>query len=368
MPMTNVVKTDRLMRLRMLLGRRLSTRDQMFFARRLSFLVGSGVPLLESLEVLLEQVSSRALTHVLTRTVEDVRNGKALAVALSRFSGQFGEFAINIIKVGESGGALATNLRYLAEELEKKDALRKKVVSALVYPIFITVATLGVTGLLTVYIFPKITPIFNSLNVDLPLTTRILIGVSAFLREYGLVLVGVLLVLAVILVVLHRNIRAFRALWDRMLLALPIAGGMVQYYNMATLSRTLGLLLTSGTSIVEALHTTRDTMRNLTYRAELDRAIEHVRAGEKISAHFRRHQRLFPSMVSHLVAIGERTGNLADTFIYLSEFYEGEIDTSAKNLSNALEPALMIMMGVLVGFVAVSVITPIYEITQTLSR
>jgi type II secretory pathway component PulF len=366
--MIEKTKINQLERLRKLFVRRLSTRDQMFFARRLSFLVGSGVPLLESLEVLLEQASSRALTRVLARTVEDVRNGKSLAAALGRFSGQFGEFAVNIIRVGESGGALAVNLRHLAEELEKKDALRKKVVSALVYPVFITIATLGVTGLLTVYIFPKITPIFNSLNVDLPLTTRLLIGVSTFLREHGLALIGACVVLAAALVVLHRSVRVFRVFWDRLILTLPIAGGMVQYYNMATLSRTLGLLLKSGTSIVEALYTTRDTTRNLIYFAELDRAIAHVQGGENVSAHFRKHRGLFPPMVSHLVAIGERTGNLADTFIYLSEFYESEIDTSAKNLSNALEPALMIMMGVLVGFVAVSVITPIYEITQTLSR
>lgn len=347
---------------------RISTRDQMFFARRLSFLVGSGVPLLESLEVLTEQTKSRGLLKVLTSVVADVRNGKFLSVALSQYSNYFGEFAINIIKVGESGGALAQNLQHLAEELEKKDALRKKVIGALVYPIFITIATLGVTGLLTVYIFPKITPIFNSLDVDLPITTRGLIVISDILREYGLWIVLSLFVLSIVAAVLYKKIETFRRVWDRGTLLVPIGGRMIQYYNMATLCRTLGLLLKSGTSIVDAMHTTRDTTKNLIYKRELTNAIEHVRGGEKIAKHFQKHPGLFPPLVAHMIAIGERTGNLSDTFLYLSEFYDSEVDTSAKNLSNALEPALMIMMGVLVGFVAVSVITPIYEITQTLSR
>lgn len=348
--------------------RRLSTREQMFFARRLSFLVGSGVPLLESLEVLQEQTTSRALSRILLQVSADVRNGRFLSDALKRYRGYFGEFAINIIKVGESSGVLAQNLKHLAEELEKKDALRKKVISALVYPIFITIATLGVTGLLTVYIFPKITPIFNSLNVDLPVTTRVLIMVSEILRAHGLWMIVGLIVLTILFVVLYRTLKPVRYVLDRIALMIPIAGRMVQYYNIATLCRTLGLLLKSGTSILEALHTTRDTTRNLRYKKELTNVIEHVRGGEKIARHFEKHPGLFPSLVSHMIAIGERTGNLADTFIYLSDFYESEVDTSAKNLSNALEPALMILMGVLVGFVAVSVITPIYEITQTLSR
>lgn len=347
---------------------RLSIRDRMFFARRLSFLIRAGVPLFESLQVLSEQTSSRALSKILKRAINDVRNGRFLADSLTHYKEQFGEFGVNIIRVGESSGALAENLERLAEELEKKDVLRKKVISALVYPIFITVATLGVTGLLTVYIFPKITPIFNSLDVTLPLTTRILVWTSTLLRGYGLLIIGALIVLMVILIVLYKKIRVFRLFWDTLLLSLPIGGSLIKSYNMAVLCRTFGFLLTSGMSIVEALSTTGNTTRNLVYKRELVKIIEHVKAGEKISTHFRDHQRIFPSMMSHMVSIGERTGNLADTFLYLSDFYEGEVDTATKNLSNALEPALMIVMGILVGFVAVSVITPIYEITQTLSR
>lgn len=351
-----------------LLVGRLSVKDQTLFAKRLSFLIGAGVPVLDSLYVLQEQTTSRSARAILGQVIKDVKNGRFLSNALARFKTHFGEFAINIIKVGESSGVLSQNLRYLAEELEKKEALRKKVVSALVYPIFITIATLGVTALLTAYIFPKILPIFNSVGVTLPITTRILIAVSDFLRTFGLLAGGILFIVLVGLIILHRNVAVFRMISDRILLQLPLVGRIMQYFNMANMTRTLGLLLKSGVTLVDALDTTALTTRNRVYRRQLFRALEHVKKGERISEHLQKHRGLFPIMVSHMIAIGEKTGNLSDTLVYLSELYEEEVDTMTKNLSSAIEPVLMIIMGILVGFVAVSVISPIYEITQTISN
>lgn len=347
---------------------RLSVKDQTLFAKRLSFLIGAGVPVLESLHVLREQTTSKSVRKILKQVSKDVANGRFLSAALDRFRHHFGEFAINIIQVGESSGVLAQNLKYLAQELEKKEALRKKVVGAMVYPIFVTIATVGVTGLLTVYIFPKILPIFSSVGVTLPITTRILIAVSSFLQSYGLILVGVLFVLTIGLIIVHRNVAAFRIVSDRILLKIPISGRIMQFYNMANITRTFGLLLKSGSSIVDALQTTARTTRNRIYRRELERAAEHVKKGEQVSEHFKKHKGLFPILIPHMIAIGEKTGNLSDTLVYLSEMYEEEVNSLTKNLSNAIEPVLMILMGLLVGFVAVSVITPIYEITQTLSN
>jgi len=347
---------------------RLSVREQTLFAKRLSFLIGAGVPVLESLHVLREQTTSRSVQKVISQVIRDVANGRFLSGALARFQTMFGEFAINIIKVGESSGVLSQNLRYLAEELEKKDALRKKVVGALVYPIFITLATVGVTGLLTVYIFPKILPIFSSVGVTLPITTRILIVVSTYLHDNGLILLGILTVVTIATVIMHRNLPAFRMVSDSIMLKIPLAGRIMQYFNMANITRTLGLLLKSGSTIVDALDTTARTTRNRVYKRELLRAVEHVKRGEQVSEHFKKHPGLFPILVGHMVAIGEKTGNLSETLVYLSGLYEEEVNTHTKNISNSVEPVLMIVMGLLVGFVAVSVITPIYEITQTISN
>jgi len=353
---------------RLLYSGSLSVKEQVLFARRLSFLVGSGVSILESLYILKEQSVSRRVNKILERVIKDVSNGRFLSVALSRFKNQFGEFTINIIRVGETSGGLSVNLRYLAIELEKKAALRRTVLSALVYPIFISIATLGVTALLTVYIFPKILPIFASVGVKLPLSTRILIFVSDFLRTYGIWLILGLGVFFITYLFLHRGVPKFRMFSDNLLLRIPIAGKIMQNYNMANFTRTFGLLLKSGVTVVEAIESTALSTRNRVYQKELKRSSNQVARGEPVSEYLRKRKTYFPVLVPHMISIGEKTGNLSATLIYLSEMYEEEVDSMTKNLSHSIEPILMVIMGLMVGFIAVSVITPIYEITQTISN
>ncbi len=343
---------------------RFSIKDQTLFAKRLSFLVKANVPILESLYILRDQARSRARKHIFEQIIVDVANGKSLSTALSRYKRIFGEFAINLIRVGETSGILAQNLAYLADELQKRDALRRKIVSALVYPVFITVATLGVTGLLTAFIFPKILPVFSSLNVTLPITTKILITGSLFLRAHGALTVALLLLTAIILVVLHKNMAAFRLMSERFLLRVPILGGIIKNYNMANFCRTMGILLKSGIVVTEALDISGTTTHNRLYARHCSLLASHVRKGERISTHLEKHSHFFPSILTHMIAIGEKTGKLSESFLYLSEHYETEVEDLTKNLSNAIEPVLMVFMGILVGFVAVSVITPIYEITK----
>jgi type IV pilus assembly protein PilC len=171
------------------LFQRFSLRDLTFFIKRLAFLINAGVPVVEALHVLQEQVRTKSHAAVLGRIIEDASNGQSLSRSFAKFPKIFSDFAIHIIRVGESSGTLSQNLQYLADELKKRHALRRKVVSALVYPAFITCATLGITAALTVFIFPKILPIFSSLNVELPLSTRMLIWTSVFLSHWGLGLI-----------------------------------------------------------------------------------------------------------------------------------------------------------------------------------
>lgn len=347
---------------------KLSTREQTLFAKRLAFLIKAGVPILESISILREQASSPAIARVYERIAHDIANGQYLHKSLRRLKGAFGDFAINIIEVGEHSGILSQNLVYLAEELKKKEELRRKIMGAMVYPIFITIATLGVTALLTAYIFPKIMPIFTSLNAKLPVTTRALIAASDYLREWGILTALGLVVLGIVFSILHRRVVPIRYWNDQMLLRLPLVGGMAKTYNVVTFCRTVGILLRSGVLLSDALRITGDTMRNRVYRRECLRLAERVEKGEPLSRYMLKHRKLFPPMLSHMVAIGEKTGRLSDVMTYLSDLYEAELDDLTKNLSTSIEPVLMIVMGVLVGFVAISVITPIYEITQNLPR
>ena len=238
----------------------------------------------------------------------------------------------------------------------------------MVYPLFITVATLGVTALLTAYIFPKIMPIFTSLHAQLPLTTRALIAMSDFLRSWGVLSVFALIGLGIVYAALHHNVRSFRMWNDRALLRTPLVGSIAKTYNMVTFCRTVGILLKSGVLLNEALMITGDTMQNRAYQRECYRLAEKVHKGEPISRYLLLHRAYFPPMLSHMVAIGEKTGKLSEVMTYLSELYEAELEDFTKNLSTSIEPILMLVMGLIVGFVAISVITPIYEITQNLPR
>lgn len=347
---------------------RFSIAEQVLFAKRLSFLVKAGVSILESMTMIRDQTKSKRKRRVFDAIIADITAGQYLSTSLAKFGHLFGEFTVNIIRIGEHAGVLSENLMYLAEELAKRQALQRKVQGALVYPIFITIATLGVTGLLIMFIFPKIMPIFISLNITLPLTTRILLAVSVYLEEWGLLtLFGVILGI-IAFVVLRKVALPVRKATDWFLLKLPIAGNIARAYNSANFCRTLALNIHAGVNLVEALNITADVTKNILYKNAYKDFAAHVVKGERISASMMQYTKLFPDMLPHMILIGETTGTLSNTLTYLSDLYETEVDESTKNLSNSIEPILLMTMGILVGLIAVSVISPIYEVTKHLSN
>lgn len=346
---------------------RVPLKEQVIFVRHLSVTAKAGLPLLESLKIIRKESRSRALSMIMDQLIIDISNGQFLSAGLEKFKNVFGNLFINIVRVGESTGILPENLNYLADELKKKQELKRKVVGAMIYPAVIVAATLGITALLTVYIFPKILPVFESMKVTLPLSTRILIGVSHFATNYGLYALLGAVVFGFFLYGLT-FIRVIRYYLHRFLLLIPVFGTMVQDVNLANLCRTLGLTLKSGVQVVEAINITGESLSNLVYRKRLFELSESVRRGEALAPYFAKYRHLFPIMVSQMVSIGEASGNLSETLLYLSDFYDSEVSDATKNLSNVLEPILMVTMGIVVGFVAISIITPIYEITSSVGH
>lgn len=346
---------------------RFSAKEQTLFAKRMSFLIKAGVPIVECLTLIRSQTKNKGKGKVYDSIIADVSSGQHLATSLGKFSRLFGDFAVNLIRVGENTGGLSQNLAYLADELQKKQALQRKVIGALVYPLFITVATLGVTAMLTAYIFPKLMPIFMSLNVELPLTTRIMIATSAYLREWGILTFLGVVAFGGLLAVIRNKSEAFRMLGDRILLHIPFAGSITRSYNLTNFCRTLSLLLKSGIRVTQAIEITGETTKNRAYRAACAEISAKVMKGEPISSGLAAHPELYPDILIHMIAVGERTGSLSNTLSYLGELHESEVDDLTKTLSSSIEPVLMIVMGLLVGTIAVSVITPIYSITQHLS-
>ncbi len=345
---------------------RLSLKEQIIFIKRLSVLIRAGTPLLVSLQMLKRQTRSKTLLKILDQVTSDVENGQYLATSLAKFRKIFGEFAINIIEIGEISGTLSENLDYLAAELKKSQSLRRKVISSLVYPVFIIFATFGITALLTVFVFPKILPIFRSVNFDLPWTTKVLIFISNLLIAHGWEIILGLIILFILFLFALRN-QKFHYWYDKFILKLPIIGDLAQSYNVTSVCRTLGILLRSNVAIVRSVAITSHTSKNLVYRKQMEAVGEKILKGALLSTHFEQFPKLFPPMMTQMIAVAETTGNLSETLLYVADMYEEEVDDLTKNLSTVLEPLLLIFMGVLVGFVAISIITPIYGITQHLN-
>ena len=341
-----------------------STKEQVLFAKRMAFLTKAGVSILESISIIRNQTKSKRKQKIFDTIVTDVAAGQFLSKSLGRYGKLFGEFTINLIKVGENAGVLSENLTYLAEELSKKHALQRKVRGALVYPIFITIATLGVTGMLVVYIFPKIMPIFISLNVTLPWTTRALLGVSQFLSHWGILTAFLLVVFGALFEFTRRHNDRLHYVIDWFIIRLPIVGPMTRAYNCANFCRTLAINIKSGVTLSEAMHITAEVTNNSVYKIAYEDFAAHIQKGEKISSTMLHYKTIFPDMLPHLILIGETTGSLSHTLEYLSDLYEAEVEDTTRNLSNSIEPILLIIMGLLVGLIAVSVIAPIYEVTK----
>ena len=345
----------------------MNNKEKTHFIKRLSFLIKAGVPILESLIMIKEQTRKNRHVLILKTIIEDVSKGQYLSTSLAKFTKIFGDFSINIISFGESTGMLSENLEYLAEELKKKNALKKKIIGAFIYPLIITIATFSITGFLMIYLFPKIMPVFSSLNITLPLSTKIVIFLSEFIRNYYMFLILGSIVLVVGLVFSVKKKPAFQRYFDGFILKLPIVGKVIQNYNLANITRTMGLLLKSGVTLTETLEIVARITGNTAYREEFKNITTATARGELVSAALANNRELFPDTLTQIISVGERSGNLSQSLLYLSELYESEVDDFTKNLSTTIEPVLMIVMGIIVGFIAISIITPIYSITQNLT-
>lgn len=327
----------------------------------------SGMQILDILRTLKRQSASKGFGKIMDDLIESVKNGQFLSDGLKKYHRLFGDFFINIVHVGEISGTLAENLEYLAESLKRKRELESKVKGALIYPIIILLATTAITAGMTFFIFPKILPIFKSLRVDLPLVTRIFIAVSTFMINHGLFVMGTVAA-SIVAIWLLLRIRALRYVWHRFMLMLPVAGTMIQNYNIVAFVRALSLLMKSGVKIVQAIEITGTSSSNLVYKSALKKISVGVGQGDPISKHLGTYKKLFPVVFTEMIAVGETTGKLTDTGSYLADYYESELDASTKTLSNVLEPLLLVVMGIIVGFVAISIILPIYAVSQNINK
>lgn len=344
---------------------RVSSLDKILFAKHLALMIKAGLPLRESISTIGEQSESKTLKRVLAGVVKNIDNGQSLADSLSNYPRTFDAFCVNMIRLGEESGTLEGNLKRLSLQLEKNYILKGNVRAAMLYPAIVLGLVMFLSVGLTFFVLPKITPIFKTFNIQLPFATRTLILFSEFVQKYGFYVL-IFLVFSIFTTFVLYRIRAVRFFVHKIILKLPIIGKISRNLNISYFSRNLGTLLKSGLSLTNALDTSKEVLGNLVYQKELESLQETVKTGRQISDFLKERKATFPLMVSQMVGVGENTGNLEETFLYLGDFYEEEVEKSIKNLSTTLEPALLIIIGFAVGFVALAIITPIYEITRGL--
>lgn len=345
---------------------RLSIQDKINFARHLGMVVKAGLPLHEGLSIIKKQSEVKFLQEIITHLMSEVNNGRSLADSLVTYRSAFGDFFINIIRVGEASGTLSQNLFYLADELKKAKNINGKVRSAMIYPAIIFIATIGLTSFLAFGIFPKLLPIFTSLNVELPASTKFLISIVNAVRGYGFFIITGIIAFIVAFQVALRTLPPFKYAIDRTILFLPVISNLVVGVQTANFTRVLGLLLKGGMNIVEAVEVTANTFDNLVYRRALKQANEEIKKGAQLAQYLNEHRALFPPLLSGMVKIGENTGNLEDNLFYLAEYYNEEVENTLHDLTSFLEPLMLLGMGLIIAFVALSIITPIYSISQNI--
>lgn len=344
---------------------RVSLQEKILFTKNLALSLKSGVSLVRSLQFLKDQARTRSFKIIIDTMITDTNRGMFLSASLTKYRNVFGDLFINIIKVGETSGNLPGNLLYLGDELKKRYDLRKKVRGASVYPIVIMIATIGIAVSMILFVFPKLLPLFNNLKVELPLTTRILIGVSKLISNHGFTLLGAIVIFFIGFGLLLR-LRGVKFIFHTVLLKVPLIKGVTINFNMANFARTLAILLKSGVNIIDALTITGNTMTNLVYERHLKDAGAEIQKGMFLSRYLAIYKKAFPLLAVNMIEVGENTGNLVENLSYLAEYYENEVDDFVKNLSSILEPILLIFMGVIVGFIALSFITPLYQLTRSI--
>lgn len=346
---------------------RFSLLEQAFFAQRLAFLIEGDMPLTTALAACGQQMKSREARRVTEALRAEVSAGQSLSGAMRRQSGAFGTMAVTLVSVGESCGILGKNLQHLADELKKRERLRKKVLGALAYPVVVLAATCGVVTYLLAALLPKLLPVFAEMHAQLPMSTRLVIAASRTLRKHGLMMFAVTAGLATTLVWAVRRSARMRERAELALLRVPVAGTLLRHVRIVRMCRALGLLLCGGLTLRDACMLAADAgPRAGTYDAHLRAMADAVNQGKPLSWHLSRHPALFPELVAQMVASGEESGKLPQAFLYLADHYDREIDDLTGALSTLLEPALMLCTGAAVGFIAMAVITPMYSLTQSL--
>lgn len=340
----------------------LTNTDVAMLTRQLATLLVAGLPLVDAIGVLMDQMDKKPIKTMLAEIREEIRGGKPFSVALERYSKEFSQIYVHMVRAGETSGALDQILFRLSEFLEKQLALKTKVTNAMLYPAVMLLVGITVLFFLMTFVVPKITAVFTNMKQALPWPTVVLMTLSQWCADYWLVLLGGTLFFVWML---RRTLKteSGRTMADRLILKLPLIGVVARMVSISRLSSTLATMLSSGVQLLDALDISKRVMNNRILEQAVEEARQNIREGETIAEPLKRSGE-FPSLVTHMIAVGEKSGEMEEMLRRIGQIYDGEVDRVITRFTSLLEPIMILVMGILVFFIVVAILLPIFEMGQ----
>lgn len=346
--------------------RRIKSQERLFFVRQLSVLLKSGVPLSSAILSIKEQTRNKMLMEMLEKVSKDIEAGISLSDSLAKCPQVFSEYFVSMIRVGETGGILESVLDRLTQLLTQELEIRNRIKSAMTYPVILVIVAVAIVTFILAAIIPKFVTIFETYEAKLPLATTLLLVVSFLVRKFWYL---PLIAIVAILFWLKRYLKSEKGRYnfDTLIFKIPLFGQLYLKIIIAQFARTSGGLIKSGVPLLEALKVTEKTVSNITIRRVIQDISTSISKGESLSESFKR-SGLFPSMVIQMVSVGEKTGKLEQMLLDMANFYDQEIDYAIRNTTAVLEPILLLVMGAMVAFIALSVLMPIFNLIKVFRR
>ncbi len=342
-------------------GGKVKDKDIVIFTRQFATMIDAGLPLVQALDILSAQVESKVLGNALLQVKSDVESGATYADALRKHTRIFSELYVNMVAAGEAGGILDTILNRLAVYIEKAMKLKKKVKGAMVYPAVVSSIAVLVIAVIMIFVVPTFSKMFATLGGTLPLPTRMIVGLSGFIAGIGGLIILMAIVAIVVFIVQVRRTEKGKHVIDKILLRLPIFGPLLNKVAVAKFTRTLGTLVSSGVPILDGLEITAKTSGNKVIEYAITDVRKGVVSGKTLAEPITK-AKVFPPMVTHMIAVGESTGALDAMLSKIADFYDDEVDAAVSNLTAMMEPLLMVFLGGAVGFIVVAMYLPIFKL------
>lgn len=338
--------------------------EKIFFSRNLKMMITAGISLPRALNILSEQTKNKKFKNTLFKIAEEINKGKNFSLSLSSYPSIFSELFVNMIRVGEEGGTLDEALSALTNQMEKEYELKSKIKSALIYPSVIICAMILIGILMLALVVPRLAQTFNDLGVELPITTRMVIGTGNFIAHFWYLLPLIFFFIFFSFKILLQT-KQGKNIFNLLSLRLPLISPLVKKSNSAATVRTLSSLISAGVPIIRSLEITAGTLTNVYYKNAILDAAEQVKKGAKLGEILKKYKDIYPTLVSQMVEIGEETGETTSILKKLADFFEEEVTRMAQGISSVIEPVLMLLIGAVVGLFAISMIQPIYSMIQS---